>query len=72
MHPADRFALFATAVDELLTENAGKVTDADRHELAELIAEFTLDKRRDPAEVDLQMLNEWLSRFATRLRARSY
>jgi hypothetical protein len=37
MHPVDRFTLFATAVDELLTENAGKVTDADRRELAELL-----------------------------------
>jgi hypothetical protein len=70
MHPADRLALFATAVDELLVENAGKVTDADRHELAELIVEFTLDKRRDPTEANLHKFDEWLARFAMRLSAR--
>ena len=38
MHAADRFALFAMAADELLTENADRVVDADYRELAELLA----------------------------------
>ena len=70
MHP-DRFTAFAAAVDKLLIENADKVADTDYLELAELIAEFALDKGGDPTKADLQKLDEWLSWFVTRLRARS-
>jgi hypothetical protein len=70
MHPADRFSLFATAADELLTENADRVTDSDYRELAELVVPFVLDRGRNRAEANLQRLNEWLSRVALRLSAR--
>ena len=72
MHPADRFALFAMAADELLTENANRIADTDYRELAELIVKFILDRKRDRAEANMQRLDEWLSRFAMRLRARPY
>jgi hypothetical protein len=70
MHPADRFALFATAADKLLTENADKIVDTNYRELAELLVKFILDTKQDRAEANLQKLDEWLSRIAARLNAR--
>jgi hypothetical protein len=69
MHPVDRFTLFATAVGELLAEHAGRVSDVDLDELAELIAQFVFDRERNRGEADTQKLDEWLSRFAMRLSA---
>jgi hypothetical protein len=70
MHPANRFALFATAADELLTKNPGKLTDTDFIELTELVVQFALDTGRNRAEANLQALDNWLSRFSARLSAR--
>jgi hypothetical protein len=70
MRPADRFALFAAAAYELLTEHADKVVDSDYRELAELLVKYILDTKHDRAEGNLQKLDEWLSRFAARLSAR--
>jgi hypothetical protein len=70
VHPADRFTLFATAADELLTEHADKVADTDYRELAELIVNFVRDTKHDRAAANLQKLDEWLARFAMQLNAR--
>jgi hypothetical protein len=70
VHPADRFTLFATAADELLTEHADKVADTDYRELAELIVNFVLDTKHNRAAANLREHDEWLSQFAIRLSAR--
>ena len=72
MHPADRFDCLTLAVSELLAEHAGRISDTDLDELADLIADFVSGRERDQARADLQKIEEWLDRIAFRLRARQY
>ena len=70
MHPADRFTLLTVAISGLLAEHAGKISEADLDELADLIAQFVFDRERGRAEASLQKVDEWLSQVEMRLRAR--
>jgi hypothetical protein len=65
MHP-DPFALFTSAIDELLT--GGKITGSGIDDVVELIVQRILDKEGDRAEAYLRDLDEWLAHFETHLK----
>jgi hypothetical protein len=72
MHPSDRFALFVEVTSALLAEHSGRISDADLDELADVIAQCAWAREGARAGADLQRLDEWLSQFAMRLRARHF
>jgi hypothetical protein len=73
VHPNNHFDRLTLAISELLAEHAGRISDTELDELADLIAEFVFGRARDRAgaAADLRRLDEWLSQSAMRLDART-
>ena len=72
MPTIDPVTLLSAAIDELLIKNAHRIEGDEIDELVELIVECVLGLECDQATANLRELNEWLSRFALRLRARHH
>ena len=72
MPTIDPVTLLSEAIDELLIKNAHRIEGDQIDELVELIVECVLGLECDQTTANLRELNEWLSRFALRLRARHH
>jgi hypothetical protein len=72
MPTIDPVTLLSAAIDELLIKNAHRIEGDQIDELVELIVECALGLECDQATANLRGLNEWLSRFALRLRVRHH
>ena len=72
MPTIDPVTLLSEAIDELLIKNAHRIEGDEIDELVELIVEAVLGLECDQTTANLREFNEWLSRFALRLRARHH